>query len=67
LIAVNYTIEEIRQKIGADSLGYLPIEDVKNIGLRKDYGYCDACFSGKYSTKLPNQNFKQRELKEDDL
>lgn len=55
LIAVNYTIEEIRQKIGADTLGYLPIEDVKNIGLKKDGGYCDACFSGKYGIKtLPN-------------
>ena len=68
LIAVNYTIEEIRQKIGADTLGYLPLEDVKNIGLKKDGGYCDACFSGKYSTKLlPNQNFKKKKLKEDEL
>lgn len=52
LIAVHYSIEEIRQKIGADSLGYLPLEDVKNIGLKKDGGYCDACFSGKYPIKV---------------
>lgn len=49
LIAVKYSVEEIRQKIGADSLGYLPLEDIKNIGLRTDRGYCDACFSGKYT------------------
>lgn len=48
LVAVKYTIEEIRKKIGADSLGYLPLECVKKIGLKEDGGYCDACFSGNY-------------------
>ncbi|HEY8420091.1 MAG TPA: amidophosphoribosyltransferase [Clostridia bacterium] len=56
LIAVKYTLEEIRQKIGADSLGYLPLEDIKNIGLKQDQGYCDACFSGKYSIKKLPKN-----------
>jgi amidophosphoribosyltransferase len=66
LIAVNYSLEQIRQKIGADSLGYLPLEDIKNIGLRKDRGYCDACFSGKYSVnRLPNGNQKLSKTQEE--
>ncbi|KAI4453138.1 amidophosphoribosyltransferase [Holotrichia oblita] len=48
LIAVKYNTEEICKKIGADSLGFLKIEDIKNIGLREDFGYCDACFTGNY-------------------
>lgn len=57
LIAVKYSIDEICQKIGADSLGYLPLDDIKKIGLRQDQGYCDACFSGKYSiSKLPKDS-----------
>lgn len=48
LIAVRYTVEEIRKKLGADSLGFMPPERLKNIGLREDFGYCDACFTGDY-------------------
>ncbi len=48
LIAANMSIEEIRQFIGADSLGYLSVE-----GLLKTVGgtlntFCAACFTGKY-------------------
>jgi len=53
LMAVNFTTEEIRERIGADSLGYLTIKDLDNIGLRKNFGYCNACFTGKYPVKLP--------------
>jgi len=48
LLAVRYTVEQMCEKIGADSLGFLDIDDLDNIGLRKDFGYCGACFSGKY-------------------
>lgn len=51
LIANQMTIEEIRQKIGADSLGYISIE-----GLKKACGdcrlpFCTGCFNGAYSVK----------------
>lgn len=52
LIAVKYSVEEIREKIGADSLGFLPLESLQKIGLRKDFGYCDACFTGDYPIRL---------------
>lgn len=52
LIARNNSVDEIRDIIGADSLGYLSIERLDDI-IGKDMGYCDACFTGKYPTELP--------------
>jgi len=54
LIACNHTIEEITRMTGADSLGYLRLEDVTKLGEGgKCSGYCTACFDGKYPTKPP--------------
>jgi amidophosphoribosyltransferase len=48
LIAATRTVEEIRQHIGADSLGYLSIAGlVRAIGLPEDT-FCNACFHGDY-------------------
>lgn len=51
LIAHAYTQEEICEKIGADSLGYMDINSLKDMvdGL----AYCDACFTGKYPMEVP--------------
>lgn len=46
LIASSYTIEEICSQIGADSLGYLKIEDFKK--MVGQLPICKACFDGKY-------------------
>ena len=46
LIASSNTTEEIRKHIGADSLGYLKIEDFKK--MVGDLPICKACFDGKY-------------------
>ena len=51
LAACKYTVEEIRENVGADSLAYLPLEALKDIGIRKDFGYCSACFTGDYPVK----------------
>lgn len=54
LIASNHTLEEIRQMTGADSLGYLRLEDVTRLGEGGSCkGYCTACFDGNYPTKTP--------------
>lgn len=48
LVAANHTIEEIRDMVGADSLGFLSIEGtVKATGLPADK-LCLACFNGDY-------------------
>lgn len=55
LIAVKYTQEQIREKIGAESLGYLPIESLDSMGLRKDFEYCKACFTGNYPINVDKE------------
>ncbi len=49
LTACNHTIEEIRELLDADSLGFFKVEDLPLIVPDcKLKGYCDACFSGDY-------------------
>lgn len=48
LIAAHKTVPEVRDFIGADSLGYLSIEGlVRAVGLPEDT-FCLACFTGDY-------------------
>jgi amidophosphoribosyltransferase len=48
LIAAQKTIPEIRDSIGADSLGYLSMDGlIKSVALPKDI-FCLACFTGEY-------------------
>lgn len=58
LIACHHTVSEIADIIGADSLGYLPEEELKSL-IGCD-GCCTACFSGSYPTNIPGSNVKYR-------
>ncbi len=58
LIACHHTVDQIAEIIGADSLGYLPIEDLSELIDSKSY--CSACFSGKYPTEIPENISKDR-------
>ena len=64
LIANKHTVPEIAKIIGADSLGYLPARKLGCLMQERysDYfsGYCSACFDGKYPTKVPAHNSKDR-------
>ena len=58
LIAATHSEEEICKMIGADSLGYLELEDLAQmIG---SYNFCHACFSGEYPTEIPTHTEKDR-------
>ena len=61
LVACHHTVEETAKMIGADTLGYLPVEDLPYL-LGKDYreGYCDACFTNDYPTQIPQDSGKSR-------
>jgi amidophosphoribosyltransferase len=48
LIAANYTVEEIRAKTGADSLGYLSLEGLIAASGRKRNEMCLGCLTGEY-------------------
>ncbi len=50
LIANNKSIKKIREFIGADSLKYLEIEDLRK-SVSKPQDYCCACFDGKYPVR----------------
>ena len=61
LIACRHSTEEIAEIIGVDSLGYLSIENVKQIAKGMNgCGYCTACFDGVYPTKIPQTPLKNR-------
>ena len=51
LIASSRSMEEIRQLIGADSLGYLRVEDLKS--MVDDLPLCSACFDNQYPMDIP--------------
>ena len=48
LIAANYTVEEIREMIDADSLCYLSLEGLEEAVSAGRNEYCRGCFTGKY-------------------
>ena len=54
LIAHSHTTEQIREMIGADSLGYMEVEKLKD--MVGDLSYCDACFTGNYPMKVPGRD-----------
>lgn len=53
LIANNMTVDEIRDYICADSLTFLPIEDLRKC-VADNNSFCFACFDGNYP--LPKSN-----------
>ncbi len=70
LIGYKYSVEEMREKFGADSLSFLRIEDLKSIVPGRTRGFCDACFTGKYDIEIPAErqlrSFQERRFGEND-
>ncbi|NQU10711.1 amidophosphoribosyltransferase [bacterium] len=55
LMAANYDREEIREFLGADSLGYLSLEGmIAATGLPASE-FCTACYTGKYPTPIESE------------
>ncbi|HZZ65503.1 MAG TPA: amidophosphoribosyltransferase [Candidatus Baltobacteraceae bacterium] len=48
LIAANFTVDEIRRKIGADTLGYLSLEGLVEATGRNSNEMCLGCLTGAY-------------------
>ena len=57
LIGANKSVEEIRQHLGVDSLGYLSLDGMLRAAGgdpgQEAGGFCHACFSGSYPTEIP--------------
>ena len=52
LLATDHTVEEMARILGADSLAYITIENLKE-AIGADGGFCDACFTGA-TTRRPS-------------
>jgi amidophosphoribosyltransferase len=48
LMACNHTLEEMRELIGADSLGFLSVDSLHKIAPECGCGFCDGCFTEHY-------------------
>ena len=58
LIGSGNTVEEIKDLIGADSLGYMSIEGLVN-SLGAEKGFCLGCFNGIYPVSAPIEASKE--------
>ena len=56
LIACQYSVEETKEIIGADSLAYLSINAMQNLVPDSKRKLCDACFTGNYPIYVPQEN-----------
>lgn len=59
LIGGNLDVEEIRNEISADSLGYISMEGLLKC-LGEDRGFCLGCFKGIYPVSAPMESDKDR-------
>jgi amidophosphoribosyltransferase len=65
LIASSHSVEEIRQFLGVDSLGYLSLDGMlAAAGQRPDEPphFCHACFSGQYPTPVAEDLVQLRHM-----
>jgi len=70
LIAANHTVAEIRDFVGADSVGYLSLEglhaavqaEASGGEGKGPSGFCDACFSNRYPV-APEGPARPRQLR----
>lgn len=57
LIAHNNSVEKICEILGADSLGYLEADRLKEL-VNGEMGFCDACFTGNYPIAPPQDDIR---------
>lgn len=61
LIAATHSVEEIRQFLGVDSLGYLSLDGMLRAA-GDPTGFCHACFSGQYPTPVDDELVQLRHV-----
>lgn len=61
LIATQKSVEEIREQIGADSLEFLSLENLRKIAEGSNMkDFCEGCFTGKYPIDVPDELYKEK-------
>jgi amidophosphoribosyltransferase len=61
LIASQHSVNEIRQFIGADSLGYVSLESLRRAVGDTEGKFCTSCYTGIYPTELVQLEVMHRE------
>ncbi len=61
LIGAVKPVEEIREFIGADSLGYLSLESLRRAVGDTEGNFCTSCYTGVYPTELVQLEVARRE------
>lgn len=59
LIACRLSVDEIRQSLNADSLGYMSVENVMKIAdVKTGCNFCTGCFTGSYPIDVPAEQVR---------
>ncbi len=61
LIGSSHSVEEIRQHLGVDTLGYLSLDGMLRAAGGDPAEFCHACFSGQYPTEIPEDHAPARQ------
>ncbi len=62
LAAVRFTMDEISEQLGLDSLGYLSREGMLScVGAHGPEDYCTACFDARYPVRPPDECVRELE------
>lgn len=64
LLATGLEVDEVRQAIGADSLGYLSLDGMIAATRQPRSSLCTACFTGKYPIPIPEERLIGKNLLE---
>jgi amidophosphoribosyltransferase len=60
LIASSNSVEQIREHLGVETLGYLSLEGMVRAAGGDPAEFCHACFSGEYPTAIPDESARAR-------
>src|SRR5574341_218749 len=60
LIASSHTVEQIREHLGVETLGYLSLDGMLRAAGGDPSEFCHACFSGDYPTPIPDESARGR-------
>ncbi|NLL71075.1 MAG: amidophosphoribosyltransferase [Epulopiscium sp.] len=58
LIAHTHSLEEIKQEIGADSIGFISLEGLLKTPVGATCGLCTACFTGEYPMEITKEEME---------
>jgi amidophosphoribosyltransferase len=62
LIAATHTLEEIREFLEADSVGYLSLEGMLSTVGSERASYCTSCYTGQYPVQIPSDQASYLQL-----